>query len=149
MGIFDRFRPSGEPPGRTYESQRGQLSEDEQALAGKASAAELATQLLMRGTRSKSRQQIQDEMQRLNATIGIGGGIASVSANISTTSDNLIAAIPQRAADPTFEAQALSGFLSVVVDPERPRVWGPALADAITGLYAAQGVLAALVARGR
>jgi crotonobetainyl-CoA:carnitine CoA-transferase CaiB-like acyl-CoA transferase len=46
-------------------------------------------------------------------------------------------------------AQALSGFLSVVVDPERPRFMGPALADAITGIYAAYGVLAALVARGR
>jgi crotonobetainyl-CoA:carnitine CoA-transferase CaiB-like acyl-CoA transferase len=46
-------------------------------------------------------------------------------------------------------AQALSGFLSVVVDPERPRFMGPALADAITGMYAAQGVLAALVARAR
>jgi crotonobetainyl-CoA:carnitine CoA-transferase CaiB-like acyl-CoA transferase len=46
-------------------------------------------------------------------------------------------------------AQALSGFLSVVVDPERPRFMGPALADAITGMYAAYGILAALVARGR
>ena len=46
-------------------------------------------------------------------------------------------------------AQALSGFLSVVVDPERPRFMGPALADAITGIYAAQGVLGALVERGR
>jgi crotonobetainyl-CoA:carnitine CoA-transferase CaiB-like acyl-CoA transferase len=46
-------------------------------------------------------------------------------------------------------AQALSGFLSVVVDHDRPRFLGPALADAITGMYAAQGVLGALVARGR
>jgi crotonobetainyl-CoA:carnitine CoA-transferase CaiB-like acyl-CoA transferase len=46
-------------------------------------------------------------------------------------------------------AQALSGFLSVVVDPERPRFMGPALADAITGMYAAYGILGALVARGR
>jgi crotonobetainyl-CoA:carnitine CoA-transferase CaiB-like acyl-CoA transferase len=46
-------------------------------------------------------------------------------------------------------AQALSGFLSVVVDPERPRFMGPALADAITGMYASQGILAGLVARGR
>jgi crotonobetainyl-CoA:carnitine CoA-transferase CaiB-like acyl-CoA transferase len=46
-------------------------------------------------------------------------------------------------------AQALSGFLSVVVDPDRPRFLGPALADAITGMYAAQGVLGALVERGR
>jgi crotonobetainyl-CoA:carnitine CoA-transferase CaiB-like acyl-CoA transferase len=46
-------------------------------------------------------------------------------------------------------AQALSGFLSVVVDPERPRFMGPALADAITGIYASYGVLGALVGRGR
>src|SRR5690606_10431435 len=46
-------------------------------------------------------------------------------------------------------AQALSGFLSVVVDPERPRFLGPALADAITGIYAAQGVVAALFQRER
>ena len=46
-------------------------------------------------------------------------------------------------------AQALSGFLSVVVDYRRPQFLGPALADAITGLYAAQGITAALVQRGR
>jgi crotonobetainyl-CoA:carnitine CoA-transferase CaiB-like acyl-CoA transferase len=46
-------------------------------------------------------------------------------------------------------AQALSGFLSVVVDYQRPQFLGPALADAITGIYASQGVLAALVQRGR
>jgi len=46
-------------------------------------------------------------------------------------------------------AQALSGFLSVVVDYRRPQFLGPALADAITGLYAAYGVLGALVQRGR
>ncbi|HEV7135525.1 MAG TPA: CoA transferase [Steroidobacteraceae bacterium] len=46
-------------------------------------------------------------------------------------------------------AQALSGFLSVVVDPRDPKFLGPALADAITGIYAAYGVLGALVQRGR
>jgi crotonobetainyl-CoA:carnitine CoA-transferase CaiB-like acyl-CoA transferase len=44
-------------------------------------------------------------------------------------------------------AQALSGFLSVVVDQERPRFLGPALADAITGIYAAFGILGALLER--
>jgi crotonobetainyl-CoA:carnitine CoA-transferase CaiB-like acyl-CoA transferase len=55
------------------------------------------------------------------------------------------------AARPTYDsvAQALSGFLSVVTDPEQPRFLGPALADAITGLYMAQGILGALVERGR
>jgi crotonobetainyl-CoA:carnitine CoA-transferase CaiB-like acyl-CoA transferase len=46
-------------------------------------------------------------------------------------------------------AQALSGFLSVVVDYRRPQFLGPALADAITGMYASQGILGALVQRGR
>jgi crotonobetainyl-CoA:carnitine CoA-transferase CaiB-like acyl-CoA transferase len=45
-------------------------------------------------------------------------------------------------------AQALSGFLSVVVDADRPRFLGPALADAITGMYAAYGILGALVEKG-
>jgi len=55
------------------------------------------------------------------------------------------------AAHPSYDsvAQALSGFLSVVVDYRRPQFLGPALADAITGLYASQGILAALVQRGR
>ncbi|MDB6083189.1 MAG: L-carnitine dehydratase/bile acid-inducible protein [Gammaproteobacteria bacterium] len=54
-------------------------------------------------------------------------------------------------ARPSYDsvAQALSGFLSVVVDADRPRFLGPALADAITGNYAAYGVLGALVQRGR
>jgi crotonobetainyl-CoA:carnitine CoA-transferase CaiB-like acyl-CoA transferase len=46
-------------------------------------------------------------------------------------------------------AQALSGFLSVVVDEDRPRFLGPALADAITGIYASYGVLGALFDRSR
>ena len=46
-------------------------------------------------------------------------------------------------------AQAASGFLGLLVNPENPRVVGPAIADALTGFYAAYGALAALVERGR
>jgi crotonobetainyl-CoA:carnitine CoA-transferase CaiB-like acyl-CoA transferase len=45
-------------------------------------------------------------------------------------------------------AQAYSGLLSMTLDPENPKVSGPANADAVTGMYAAQGILAALVRRG-
>jgi crotonobetainyl-CoA:carnitine CoA-transferase CaiB-like acyl-CoA transferase len=45
-------------------------------------------------------------------------------------------------------AQAYSGLFSLTLDPDQPRISGPAVADAVTGLYAAQGVLAALVRRG-
>jgi crotonobetainyl-CoA:carnitine CoA-transferase CaiB-like acyl-CoA transferase len=46
-------------------------------------------------------------------------------------------------------AQAASGFLKLLVNPENPRVVGPAIADALTGFYAAYGILGALVERGR
>jgi zinc protease len=67
---------------------------DEKSLAGQNAAAQLADSLLLRGAKNKSRQQLQDEMQKLNATINVGGGgLASVTANISTTAENLIPAL--------------------------------------------------------
>lgn len=44
---------------------------------------------------------------------------------------------------------ALSGLFSLLLDPEDPRVTGPTIADNITGMYAAQGILGALLRRGR
>jgi crotonobetainyl-CoA:carnitine CoA-transferase CaiB-like acyl-CoA transferase len=46
-------------------------------------------------------------------------------------------------------AQAASGFLNLLINPENPRVVGPAIADSLTGFYAAYGVLGALFERGR
>jgi crotonobetainyl-CoA:carnitine CoA-transferase CaiB-like acyl-CoA transferase len=46
-------------------------------------------------------------------------------------------------------AQAASGFLRLLINPANPRVVGPAMADAMTGFYAALGVLGALVERGQ
>ena len=43
--------------------------------------------------------------------------------------------------------QGLSGLLSLLVDVKDPRPMGPAFADALTGLYAAYGILGALQAR--
>jgi len=45
-------------------------------------------------------------------------------------------------------AQAASGFLGLLVNPDSPRVVGPAIADAMTGYYAAMGILGALHERG-
>ena len=52
---------------------------------------------------------------------------------------------------PAFDtvAQASTGFLRLLVNPEHPRVVGPAIADALTGFYAAFGVMAALYERNR
>jgi len=55
------------------------------------------------------------------------------------------------AARPAYDtvAQAASAFLKLLVNPANPRVVGPAVADALTGFYAAYGILGALVERGR
>jgi len=46
-------------------------------------------------------------------------------------------------------AQAASGFLNLLINPENPRVVGPAIADSLTGFYAAYGVMGALFERSR
>jgi len=46
-------------------------------------------------------------------------------------------------------AQAASGFLGLLINPGNPRVVGPAIADALTGYYAAYGILGALYERER
>lgn len=46
-------------------------------------------------------------------------------------------------------AQAASGYLWQLLPPDKPRVIGPAIADAVAGIYAALGILAALVERQR
>lgn len=42
---------------------------------------------------------------------------------------------------------ALSGLSSLMLDPEDPRMSGPTIADNITGMYAVQGILGALLRR--
>jgi CoA:oxalate CoA-transferase len=48
-----------------------------------------------------------------------------------------------------FIAQAMSGFMSVTGAPGEPVRAGPPIADLVAGLYAALGIVAALLARGR
>jgi crotonobetainyl-CoA:carnitine CoA-transferase CaiB-like acyl-CoA transferase len=47
-----------------------------------------------------------------------------------------------------FIAQAMSGFMSVTGAPGQPMRAGPPIADLVAGLYAALGIVAALLARG-
>jgi zinc protease len=64
-----------------------------EALKGKQAAATLVGSTLIRGTRGKNRQQIQDEIDRLKAEIQVGGGATAATASISTTRENLVAAL--------------------------------------------------------
>jgi zinc protease len=47
---------------------------DATSLAGKNAAAQIAGSLLNAGTRTKTREQLSDEMRKLNATIQVSGG---------------------------------------------------------------------------
>jgi zinc protease len=47
---------------------------DERSLVGDNAVAELTSSMLMRGTKTKTRQQLQEEMDKLDVRIGVGGG---------------------------------------------------------------------------
>jgi zinc protease len=66
---------------------------DVESLMNQDIPASLAGQLLMRGTNSKNRQQIQDEMDRLKAQINIGGNASGANANVETIRENLVATL--------------------------------------------------------
>jgi len=79
--------------GGTVHVQLGMRFGDEKSLTGKETAAEIAGGLLMRGTKTKSRQQIQDEMDRLKAQLSVGGGATGAYASIETIAANLPGAL--------------------------------------------------------
>lgn len=66
---------------------------DEKSLMNRADAAQFAAQLLQRGTSKRTRQQIQDEFDRLKAQVRVFGGPTSVNVSIETTRQNLPAAL--------------------------------------------------------
>ena len=86
---------------------------DEATLKGKRMAGQFADSLLNADTKSHTRQQIQEELRKLNATVTVGGGggggrggrggrggggggggsISGVNANISAPSENFVAAM--------------------------------------------------------
>jgi len=78
---------------------------DEKSLFGKVTAASMTGALLMRGTKNKTRQQIQDETDRLKAHVGVSGGPNFAGASIETTEANLAGALRLAAEclmEPTF-----------------------------------------------
>ena len=86
---------------------------NENSLAGKTAAAQIAGGLLMRGTQTRTREQIQDAMDKLKARIMVSGGgggefsggrrggggggaatsISDAAASIETNKENLIGAL--------------------------------------------------------
>ncbi len=84
--------------------------------------------LLMRGTKSHTRQQLQDEMVKLNARINVNGGVTGASVSVQTTAENLIPALRLAAEilrEPSFpetefdaiKKQRIAGIESRRTDP--------------------------------
>jgi zinc protease len=109
---------------------------DQTTLAGRNAAAQFAGSLINSGTRSKTRQQLADEMQKLNARIVVtggggggfggrggggrgaptgGGGVFSASANISAPAGNFVAALRlavEMLKEPAYPADEFDRVLS-------------------------------------
>ncbi len=80
----------------------------EEAVRGRVDAAEFVGALLMRGTRTKTRQQVQDAFDRLKARVGVGGGPTSASASLEVPRENLAEALTLVAEvlrEPAFDAK--------------------------------------------
>ena len=59
--------------------------DDEKSLTGLSATGAMAGSLLGRATKNKTRQQLQDEMLKLNARINVTGGATRVTATVTTT----------------------------------------------------------------
>ena len=80
---------------------------DESSLNGRQTAAGLTASMLDKGTTTKTRQAIQDELDKLKARVFIFGGTSSASVRIETSRENLPAVIKLAAEmlkNPAFDA---------------------------------------------
>ncbi len=65
----------------------------EESLKGKVAAGQMAGALLMRGTKNKTRQQIQDEADRLKARMTVAGNVTGANLSIETVEAGLDGAL--------------------------------------------------------
>ncbi|MBL8205636.1 MAG: insulinase family protein [Blastocatellia bacterium] len=80
---------------------------DEKSLMNRATAGSFAGDMLMRGTKTKTRQQIQDEFDKLKARVSVGGSPTAANVSIETTRENLPAVMKLAAEilrEPAFPA---------------------------------------------
>ncbi|MCW5970536.1 MAG: insulinase family protein [Blastocatellales bacterium] len=98
---------------------------DEKSLMNRAKAGEMAGAMLMRGTSKHTRQQIQDEFDRLKARVSISGGATSATATIETVRANLpavmrlVAEILREPSFPASEFEQLKNELLAGVEQQK------------------------------
>ncbi|MBX3266016.1 MAG: insulinase family protein [Acidobacteria bacterium] len=101
---------------------------DEKSLMNRSAIANMVGSLLTRGTAKRTRQQIQDEFDRLKATVRVSGGATSANVSIETTRQNLpevinlVAEILKEPSFPenefdTLKSQTIAGLESGRSDP--------------------------------
>ena len=91
--------------GQTVNARFRVILGDEEALKGRTTAGGFAGAMLMRGSSGHTRQQIQDELDRIQATGSVGGSAGQASGSVQTTRDNLGGAlrlIAEIVREPTF-----------------------------------------------
>ena len=101
---------------------------DERSLSGRVDAARMVGAMLDRGTKTKTRQQIKEEFDRLKAQVFFGSSGNAVTAQIQTTRENLmptLALVADVLREPIFPAaefeelktQQLAGLESQKAEP--------------------------------
>jgi zinc protease len=106
---------------------------DEKSVFGKSMIAQLTGGMLIRGTKNKTRQQIQDEMDRLKARITVVGGPTEAIASIETTEPNLPGALRLAAEvlrepsfpDNEFDQLKQQRIAGLEANKSEPQVLGP------------------------
>ncbi len=94
--------------GNTVNAQLNLRYGDEKSLAGRTTASQLMGSMLDKGTRTKTRQQIKDEFDRLKARVNVGGAGNNVVVNIETTRPNLLPTlrlVGEVLKEPSFDAK--------------------------------------------
>jgi zinc protease len=101
----------------------------EDALRGRATDGSFAASMLMRGTTQRTRQEIEDELDRLKAQVSVGGGPVVATASVSTLRSNLpqvLRLLSEVLHSPSFQAsefeilkqERLSALESQLADPQ-------------------------------
>ncbi len=83
---------------------------DEKSLVNKSDIGGMAAAMLMRGTTKHTRQQIEDEFDKLKARVNVGGSAQGGSVSIETTRENLPAVltlVTEVLRQPVFDAKEL------------------------------------------
>ncbi len=99
-----------------------------QSLTGKATAAQLMASMLSRGTKTMTRQEIQDELDKYLARLSINGSPGRVTVNLTTKRGNLqpvLMLLGDMLRNPSFPEQELELFREAILASSEKRLTDP------------------------